>query len=94
MNIQTLRIVGFIEGLSFLALLFIAMPIKYLYANPLLVKYVGMGHGILVMAFLAALLVVCEREKWSLNMFVAGLIAAILPFGTFVYDRKLKQIQG
>jgi integral membrane protein len=94
MNIQTLRVVGFIEGLSFLLLLFIAMPMKYMWGNPLLVKYIGMGHGMLVIAFLAVLFVVCEREKWSLNMFVAGLIAAILPFGTFVYDHKLKQIQN
>lgn len=94
MNIQALRVVGFIEGLSFLLLLLIAMPLKYMWGNPILVKYVGMGHGILVIAFLAVLFIVCEREKWSLNMFVAGLIAAILPFGTFVYDRKLKQIQG
>lgn len=94
MNIQALRVVGFIEGLSFLLLLFIAMPLKYMWGNPILVKYVGMGHGILVIAFLAVLFIVCEREKWSLNMFVAGLISAILPFGTFVYDRKLKKLQG
>ena len=93
MNIQTLRIVGFIEGFSFLLLLFIAMPMKYVWGNPVLVKYVGMGHGILVIAFLLLLLMVCEREKWSLNMYIAGLAAAILPFGTFVYDRKLKKLQ-
>jgi integral membrane protein len=93
MNIQTLRIVGFIEGFSFLLLLFIAMPMKYVWGNPVLVKYVGMGHGILVIAFLLLLLMVFEREKWSLNMYIAGLAAAILPFGTFVYDRKLKKLQ-
>lgn len=93
MNIQTLRIVGFIEGFSFLLLLFIAMPMKYVWGNPVLVKYVGMGHGILVIAFFLLLLMVCEREKWSLNMYIAGLSAAILPFGTFVYDRKLKKLQ-
>lgn len=93
MNIQTLRIVGFIEGFSFLLLLFIAMPMKYVWGNPVLVKYVGMGNGILVIAFLLLLLMVCEREKWSLNMYIAGLAAAILPFGTFVYDRKLKKLQ-
>ena len=93
MNIQTLRIVGFIEGFSFLLLLFIAMPMKYVWGYPVLVKYVGMGHGILVIAFLLLLLMVCEREKWSLNMYIAGLAAAILPFGTFVYDRKLKKLQ-
>ena len=93
MNIQTLRIVGFIEGFSFLLLLCIAMPMKYVWGNPVLVKYVGMGHGILVIAFFLLLLMVCEREKWSLNMYIAGLSAAILPFGTFVYDRKLKKLQ-
>lgn len=93
MNIQTLRIVGFIEGLSFLVLLCVAMPMKYIWGNPVLVKYVGMGHGILVLAFLVMLLIVCEREKWSLNMFVAGLAAAVLPLGTFVYDRYIKKLQ-
>lgn len=94
MNIQALRLLGLIEGLSFLILLFIAIPLKYVWGNPILVKYVGMGHGILVIAFVLLLFIVCERQKWSLKMFVAGLVAAILPFGTFVYDHKLKQIQN
>lgn len=94
MNIQALRLLGLVEGLSFLMLLFIAMPLKYVWGNPILVKYVGMGHGILVIAFVLLLFVVCERKKWSLTMFVTGLVAAILPFGTFIYDRKLKKMQG
>ncbi|MBP8064293.1 MAG: DUF3817 domain-containing protein, partial [Acinetobacter sp.] len=55
MNIKTLRFVGLLEGLSFLLLLFIAMPVKYMLGNPILVKYVGMGHGVLFVAFLAVL---------------------------------------
>jgi integral membrane protein len=51
MNIQTLRVVGFLEGISFLLLLFIAMPMKYIFDNPILVKYVGMGHGVLFILF-------------------------------------------
>ena len=94
MNIQALRVLGLVEGLSFLMLLFIAMPLKYVWGNPILVKYVGMGHGILVIAFVLLLFVVCERKKWSLTMFVTGLVAAILPFGTFIYDRKLKKMHG
>ncbi len=93
MNIQTLRAVGFLEGLSFLLLLFIAMPMKYMWGNPILVKYVGMGHGVLFVAFLAVLFVVCEKQKWSLNMFVLGLIASIMPFGPFVFDHKLKKLE-
>ena len=93
MNIQTLRIIGLLEGISFLLLLFIAMPMKYMLDNPVLVKYVGMGHGVLFMLFLIVLFMVCEKQKWSITMFILGLIASILPFGTFVFDRKLKTFQ-
>ena len=93
MNIQTLRIVGTLEGLSFLLLLFIAMPLKYMMGNPILVKYVGMGHGVLFVAFLAVLFIVCEKQKWSLSVFLMGLVASILPFGPFVFDAKLKKLQ-
>ena len=93
MNIKTLRWVGLLEGISFLLLLFIAMPMKYMFDNPILVKYVGMGHGVLFIAFLVVLFVVCEKQKWSLKMFILGLIASILPFGPFVFDAKLKKME-
>ena len=93
MNIQTLRIIGLLEGISFLLLLFIAMPMKYMLDNPVLVKYVGMGHGVLFMLFLIVLFTVCEKQKWSIYMFILGLMASILPFVTFVFDRKLKNFQ-
>lgn len=92
MNIKTLRVVGFLEGLSFLLLLFIAMPLKYIWGNAILVKYVGMGHGVLFMIFLAVLFIVCEKQKWSIKVFIYGLIASILPFGPFVFDHYLKKI--
>ena len=93
MNVQALRFVGTLEGISFLLLLGVAMPIKYIWGNPVFVKYIGMGHGVLFIAFLAILLVVCHRMKWPLSMFLMGLAASILPFGTFVFDIKLKKIQ-
>ena len=93
MNIQTLRVVGFLEGLSFLLLLFIAMPMKYMFDNPVLVKYIGMGHGVLFILFLIVLFTVCEKQKWSITIFLMGLAAAILPFGPFVFDRKLKTFE-
>ena len=94
MNIKTLRVVGFLEGLSFLLLLFIAMPLKYIWGNPLLVKFVGMGHGILFILFLIVLFAVCEKQKWSIKMFILGFIASILPFGPFVFDHKLKKFES
>lgn len=93
MNIKTLRLVGLLEGISFLLLLFIAMPMKYMFDNPILVKYVGMGHGILFVLFLIVLFAVCEKQKWSIQVFLMGLVASILPFGTFVFDSKLKKLQ-
>lgn len=92
MNIKTLRIVGTLEGISFLLLLFIAMPVKYMMDNPILVKYTGMGHGVLFILFLVVLFAVCEKQKWSLSVFLMGLIASILPFGPFVFDAKLKKL--
>lgn len=92
MNIKTLRWVGLLEGISFLLLLLIAMPMKYIFGNPILVKYVGMGHGILFIAFLAVLFIVCEKQKWSIQIFILGLIASILPFGPFAFDKKIKTL--
>lgn len=92
MNFKTLRLVGLLEGISFLLLLFIAMPMKYMFDNPILVKYVGMGHGVLFILFLLVLFIVCEKEKLSLKVFLMGLIASILPFGPFVFDYKLKKL--
>ncbi|MEN8320422.1 DUF3817 domain-containing protein [Acinetobacter junii] len=92
MNVQALRFVGTLEGISFLLLLGVAMPIKYIWGNPVFVKYIGMGHGVLFVLFLVMLLVVCHRMKWSLSIFNLGLIAAILPFGPFIFDHKVKQL--
>jgi integral membrane protein len=93
MNIKTLRIIGIAEGISFLLLLFIAMPVKYMLDNPILVKYVGMGHGLLFVLLLVILFIVCEKHKWSLSIFLMGLVASILPFGPFLFDRKIKQLE-
>ena len=62
MNIKTLRLVGLLEGISFLLLLFIAMPVKYMMDNPILVKYIGMGHGVLFVLFLVVLFAVKNRN--------------------------------
>lgn len=86
-----LRVIGFIEGISFLTLLFIAMPIKYIGGDPMPVKIVGMTHGILFLLFIAALLEAAWKEKWYLKFSVTAFICSLVPFGTFYLDRKLKQ---
>lgn len=93
MSVNALRVVGFLEGISFLLLLFVAMPMKYLFNNPILIPYVGMGHGVLFLLFLAVLVITCHIMKWSIGIFIAGVIASILPFGPFIFDAKIKKLE-
>lgn len=92
MTPQHLRLVSFLEGLSFLFLLGIAMPLKYYADNPILMPYAGMLHGVLFIAFIVVLLVVCQRQKWSITVFLLGLIAAFLPLAPFLFERYIAKI--
>lgn len=53
-----------------------------------------MGHGVLFLLFILALFIVCQLKKWSVTVFVLGVLVAILPFGPFVFDLKLKKLNG
>ncbi|MGY8672546.1 MAG: DUF3817 domain-containing protein [Verrucomicrobiia bacterium] len=92
--IGLLRFVGIIEGVSFLILLFIAMPLKYMADQPLAVRIVGMAHGVLFLAYIAVLIRAKIHAKWTLKRTAALLIAALLPFGPFIVDRRLKKEQA
>ena len=87
------RIIGFFEGLSYLLLILIAVPVKYIFNSPSMVKYLGMPHGILFIMYLLASIIMRKNNKWIKNNFVLVLIASIIPFGTFVVDYKLKKIK-
>lgn len=78
-----LRIIGFMEGLSFLILVCIAMPLKYYAGRPEAVKHVGMGHGLLFIAYIALVLLVSLKHKWSVKEILVALIASFVPLGTF-----------
>lgn len=93
MNIKTLRIVSIVEGISYLLLLGVAMPLKYIWANDVLIRPIGMAHGVLFLIFLAILFIVCQKEKLSLSIFIMGLIASLLPFAPFLFDFKLRQLE-
>jgi len=86
-----LRKAGITEGISFLVLLGIAMPLKYLLKQPMAVTVVGWIHGILFVAFLfLAWEYKTDRNK-SLKWFATAFLAAIIPTGTFFFDKKLKE---
>ena len=90
--IRNLRILGNIEGVSYLLLLGVAMPLKYFYDTPEAVKVTGMVHGVLFIAY-CILLALCMRKfKWSIGFGAYLFVATLIPFGTFVTDRKLKKI--
>ena len=87
------RIIGFLEGLSYLLLILIAVPVKYIFNSHSMVKYLGMPHGILFIMYILASIIMKKNNKWIKNNFVLVLIASIIPFGTFVVDYKLKKIK-
>ena len=92
--INNLRIIGNIEGVSYLILLFIAMPLKYSYDMPVAVKITGMAHGVLFTAYCLLLSICMKRFSWNLGFGIYLFIATLIPFGTFVTDRKLKLLTG
>jgi integral membrane protein len=91
--IGRLRLTGFAEAVSWRLLLFIAMPLKYIWHNPLPVKYVGWAHGLLFIVYVSMLITVGAGNRWPLKKMAMGFLAAFLPFGTLVFDKQLKQVQ-
>lgn len=83
--------VGIAEGISFLVLLFIAMPLKYAAGFPLAVTVVGSIHGFLFIAYVIAMIRALTQYKWGAKKISGVFVAALLPFGTFVLDRKLRE---
>ena len=88
-GISRLRLVGLLEGLSFLVLLLIAMPLKYAADQPLAVRYVGMAHGMLFLLYLLALVPVALDHRWSWKTVAGAILASLLPAGPFVFDAKV-----
>lgn len=86
--INLFRIIAFLEGASYILLLFIATPIKYILGNDLFVKILGMPHGILFLIYIALVFYTASIIKWDKKIIFLFLIASIVPFGTFYLDRK------
>ena len=82
------RIVSFLEGASYLLLLFIATPVKYFGEDPSYVKMLGMPHGILFMLYVILAFMLKNEMQWDRKNFAIILLCSILPFGTFYMDRK------
>lgn len=82
------RIISFLEGISYLLLLFIAVPIKYLSNDPQYVKLLGMPHGLLFVTYIVFAIWLKSNFGWKTKTLGVVLLASVIPFGTFYVDRK------
>jgi integral membrane protein len=88
-----LRLVALSEGISFLLLLAVGMPLKYFAGLPEAVKILGWIHGLLFMWYLAALTEVSLLHRWAIRKIILAFSASLVPFGPFLLDPRLKQEQ-
>ncbi len=88
-SVTRLRHLGVLEGISFLLLLFVAMPLKYFAGMPLAVRITGSLHGVLFVAFVYQLFVAAAEHDWPLRKSALAFLASLVPFGPFVLDRRL-----
>ncbi len=92
--LKKLTVMGYLEGTSFLLLLGIAMPLKYMLNMPEMVGYVGHVHGVLFIAYIVVLFITAHKIKMPLWALPAGVLGSFLPFGPFVFDHVLKKRLG
>lgn len=88
-SIKQFKVVAILEGISFLVLLGIAMPIKYILGHPEATQVIGMAHGILFMAYVLMVVLIRKKLNWNYKTTSLALIASVLPFGPFIVDRRL-----
>jgi integral membrane protein len=84
------RKIAILEGISYLLLLFVAMPLKYAFDMPLAVKYTGWVHGLLFVLYAVCLVLAWQETKWKFGKAVLIFLASLLPFAPFIVDKKLK----
>ncbi|WP_100615778.1 DUF3817 domain-containing protein [Confluentibacter citreus] len=81
------RVVAFLEGVSYILLLFIATPIKHFGGDEQYVKLLGMPHGLLFVTYIVLAIMLKNELKWTPKQFAIVLVASIIPFGTFYVER-------
>jgi integral membrane protein len=92
--INLFRVVSFLEGVSYLLLMFLGMPYKYLESlgnDPVYVKMFGMPHGLLFVAYIVLAILLKPQLNWNTKEFGIVCLLSVLPFGTFFVGKYLKQ---
>ncbi|OZI07586.1 hypothetical protein BWI93_13890 [Siphonobacter sp. BAB-5385] len=89
-SVGRLRVLGFLEGISLLVLVLVAVPLKYYAQNPALTKLIGPIHGGLFLLFVINTLSVGIEQNWRFKTTTwKVLLACVVPFGTFYVDRYI-----
>ncbi|WP_343486743.1 DUF3817 domain-containing protein [Allomuricauda sp. d1] len=86
--LKLFRIIAILEGISYLLLFGLTMPLKYWAEIGQPNKWVGYAHGVLFILFVVIAAVFCYERKWSIKRFLILFVASLLPFGTFYADKK------
>ncbi len=91
LSIKTFRIISTLEAISFLVLLGIAMPLKYIAKIEIgeqLVSTIGMAHGLLFILYIISAFIMKDKLKWSIPTLLIVILCSVLPFGPFYAERK------
>ncbi len=88
-ELQKFRLINKIEGLSFIILIFIAMPMKYYFGYPMATKIVGMLHGLLVFVFIYQILEAQKEAGFTWKETGLYTLLSLIPFGSFYTDKLL-----
>jgi integral membrane protein len=83
-------VIGKLEAYSFISLLLIAMPVKYILGEEILVKYFGWLHGLLFILYFIGLFAAYFKMRWSFKLLFLGGVASLIPFGPFWFHKKIK----
>jgi integral membrane protein len=89
-EVTQFRAVSLLEGVSYLLLLGVAVPVKYLLHEPALVRVLGRVHGGLFVLFVLALVRAAAAAEWKASRSITAFVASVLPFGAFWFERKLR----
>lgn len=87
-TLNNFRFVAFAEGVSYLALSLISMPLKYIWGIREVNYVVGLAHGVLFVVYCLMLIVLAKKYQWSIKVVFLLFIASLLPFGTFIADKR------
>ncbi|SHI36823.1 DUF3817 domain-containing protein [Aquimarina spongiae] len=86
--IKGFRLISYLEGISYLLILFVTMPLKYMFESPEPNKVIGMAHGLLFLLYIVFAIVVKFEKQWNNKTLAIVLLCSIIPFGTFWMDKK------